>query len=135
MKKLLTAGLLVLKDRKLLLAYSNNKQCFYLPGGKTDAEETAEQALCREIKEELNTPLIETKLIYYTHITAPAYGEANGVIMEQECFFTSQSINPVAAAEIGALHYFTLEEYLQQQNTAPGAIMVLQQLKADDYID
>jgi 8-oxo-dGTP pyrophosphatase MutT (NUDIX family) len=135
MEKLQTAGLLVIKDRKLLLAFSNNKQCFYLPGGKTDTGETARQALCREIREELNTPLTEADLIYYTHITAPAYGEANGVIMEQECFFTSQPVNPVAAAEIGALHFFTLEEYLQQQNTAPGAIIVLQQLKADDYID
>ncbi len=135
MTKLQTAGLLLIKERKLLLAYSNNKQCFYLPGGKTDAGETTKQALCREIREELNTHLAITDLIYYTHITASAYGEADGIVMEQDCFFLNKQLNPVAAAEIGALHYFTLEEYLQQPHTAPGAIMVLQQLKADDYID
>jgi len=29
-----TAGLVVIKNRKLLLAFSNNKQAYYLPGGK-----------------------------------------------------------------------------------------------------
>ena len=43
-----------IKDKKLLLAFSKNKQCFYLPGGKIDTGETAKQALCREIGEELN---------------------------------------------------------------------------------
>lgn len=130
-----TAGLLVIKDRKLLLAFSNNKQCYYLPGGKIDNGESARQALCREIKEELNVGLQEDDLQYYTHITAPAFGENNGVIMEQDCFLLLTSIEPSAAAEIGSLHYFTLTEYLAQPQTAPGAIMILEQLKADDVID
>jgi 8-oxo-dGTP pyrophosphatase MutT (NUDIX family) len=133
--KLPTAGLLLLKDRKLLLAFSNNKQCYYLPGGKIDEGETAAQALCREIAEELNVQLQPNDLQFYTHISATAYGEAKDVIMEQDCFFTSKEINPIAAAEIGALHYFTMQEYLQQTNTAPGAVMILQQLKEADYID
>lgn len=133
--QLFTAGLLLIKHRKLLLAYSNNKKCFYLPGGKIDKGETAAQALCREIAEELHTVLTENDLKFYTHITAAAYGEAAGIIMEQDCFFATEKINPIAAAEIGALQYFNLAEYQQQPNTAPGAIMVLQQLKADGYID
>jgi len=43
-----TAGLVVVKDRKLLLAFSNNKKAFYLPGGKTDEGETTREALLRE---------------------------------------------------------------------------------------
>ncbi|MGE5106026.1 MAG: NUDIX hydrolase [Sphingobacteriales bacterium] len=133
--KLATAGLLVIQNRKLLLAYSNNKQCFYLPGGKIDEGETPTLALCREIGEELNVNLTEDELEYYTHITAPAFGENNGVIMEQDCFLVFQKIEPKAAAEIGELRYFTLNEYLQQENTAPGAVMILQQLKDDGLID
>lgn len=135
MKKLHTAGLLVIKERKLLLAYSNNKQCFYLPGGKVDAGETATQALCREILEEINTALLETDLVFYTHITAPAYGEAKGIIMEQDCFFIHKTVTPVAAAEIGALRYFTLEEYKNEICIAPGVVMVLEQLQKDGYTD
>jgi hypothetical protein len=32
--QLQTAGLVVIKNRKLLLAFSKNKQAFYLPGAK-----------------------------------------------------------------------------------------------------
>jgi 8-oxo-dGTP pyrophosphatase MutT (NUDIX family) len=133
--QLQTAGLLLLKNRKLLLAYSNNKQCFYLPGGKTNTGETSTQALCREIKEELAIEITEQELTYYTHITAPAYGEKPELIMEQDCFLLTRQVEPVASAEIGELRYFSLNEYLQQTNTAPGAIMILEKLKNHNLID
>lgn len=133
--KLATAGILVIQNRKLLLAYSNNKQCFYLPGGKIDKDETPTLALCREIEEEMNVRLMEEELEYYTHITAPAYGELNGIIMEQDCFLVRRKIEPVANAEIGELKYFTLTDYLNEPNTAPGAVRILELLKEDGYID
>ncbi|HEV8282753.1 MAG TPA: NUDIX domain-containing protein [Chitinophagaceae bacterium] len=133
--KLPTAGLLIVENRKLLLAYSKNKQCFYLPGGKIDEGETARKALCREIAEEMNVLIDEGELKYYTHITAPAYGETNGIVMEQDCFFLKRNITPEPASEIGELKYFSLSDYLSESNRAPGALMVLEQLKADDYID
>jgi 8-oxo-dGTP pyrophosphatase MutT (NUDIX family) len=130
-----TAGLLIIKNRKLLLAYSKNKQCFYLPGGKIDDGESAMQALCREIEEELNVQLIESDLDYYTHITASAYGENNGVIMEQDCFLLNKRVEPKASAEIGELRFFALKEYLAEINTAPGAVMILEKLKGDNLVD
>lgn len=133
--KLATAGLLVIKDRKLLLAFSRNKQCFYLPGGKIDPHETPAAALCREIAEELNVQLNHTDLHYYVHISAPDYGEADGVIMEQDCFIVHGALQPVASAEIGDLRYFSLNEYLLQENKAPGAVMILQRLQTDGLID
>ncbi|WP_245973015.1 hypothetical protein [Sphingobacterium siyangense] len=36
-KCLPTAGLVSIKEDKLLLAYSNNRKAWYLPGGKIDA--------------------------------------------------------------------------------------------------
>jgi ADP-ribose pyrophosphatase YjhB (NUDIX family) len=133
--KLPTAGLLVIKNRKLLLAYSRNKKCFYLPGGKIDARETAAKALCREIAEEMSVTIDEQELEFYTHITAPAYGEENGIIMEQDCFFLHRNITPEAAAEIEQLKYFSLDEYRAEKNRAPGAVMILEKLKLAGYID
>src|SRR6478609_6336456 len=135
MMKLPTAGLLVIQDRKLLLAYSRNKKCFYLPGGKIDEGETAALALCREIAEEMNVTIDEHELKYHTHITAPAYGEENGIIMEQDCFFLHRSITPKASAEIGELKYFSLNEYLSETNRAPGALMILERLQKEGLID
>jgi len=129
------AGLIYIENRKLLLAYSNNKKCFYLPGGKVDTNELITEALCREIAEEMNTVINEQDLQFFTHITAPAYGETAGTVMEQDCYFLNQKIIPVAAAEIGALKYFSLEEYLMQVNHAPGAIMILEKLKEENWID
>jgi 8-oxo-dGTP pyrophosphatase MutT (NUDIX family) len=133
--RMATAGLLVIEDRKLLLAYSVNKNCFYLPGGKIDANETAAIALCREIAEEMNVTIDAHELKYYTHITAPAYGEQNGIIMEQECFFLHRTISPEASAEIGEIKFFSLGDYLLESNRAPGAVMVMEQLKTEGYID
>lgn len=129
------AGLIYIENKKLLLAFSKNKQCFYLPGGKIDDGETAAEALCREIAEELNIYLQVDELEFYTHISAPAYGEKNGVMMEQDCFLADKTEEPEASSEIGELRYFTLNEYLAETNKAPGAVMVLELLKEDELID
>jgi 8-oxo-dGTP pyrophosphatase MutT (NUDIX family) len=130
-----TAGLLVIRERKLLLAFSANKQAFYLPGGKINAGETAEQALAREIKEELNLDLKEEDLRYYTHITAPAFGEQESIVMEQECFFCEVAGEPQANAEIATLDYFDCSDYHAQTHRAPGVVMVMRKLKEDGMID
>ena len=129
------AGLLYIKNRKLLLAFSNNKKCFYLPGGKIDINESATIALCREVFEEMNVIIKETDLEFYTHISAAAYGETQDIIMEQDCFLLRKKITPYASAEIAALKYFSLEEYKKEMNQAPGALMILEQLKVANYID
>jgi len=135
MMKLPTVGLLMIQNRRLLLAYSRNKKCFYLPGGKIDEGETAAMALCREIAEEMNITIDQDELKYHTHITAPAYGEEDGIIMEQDCFFLHRNVAPQASAEIGELKYFSLDDYLSETNRAPGAVMILERLQQEGLID
>lgn len=135
MVALKTVGLLVVRDRKLLLAFSRNKQCFYLPGGKVDEGETEKGALCREIEEELHVQLTEEDLEYYTHITAPAFGEKRGVIMEQDCYLVHRDIEPKPAAEIGEIRFFSSDEYAQQSAQAPGAIAILKILQEAGLVD
>ena len=135
MTQLFTAGLLIIRNRQLLLAYSSRKQCFYLPGGKLDAGETAAEALCREAAEELNIHLHPDELHFYTHITAPAYGETAGTIMEQDCFRILKPVQPQATAEIEKIDWFTSSLYAKEVQQAPGAVMILAKLKTDDLID
>jgi 8-oxo-dGTP pyrophosphatase MutT (NUDIX family) len=135
MHTLTTAGLVVVKDRKLLLAFSNNKKAFYLPGGKTDKGETTEAALLREVSEELNVDLVPEKVRFYTHITAPAFGEQDGIVMEQDCFLYDLDQQPRPAAEIGDLRYFDTQAYREQPHQVPGVVMVMHQLEKDNLID
>jgi 8-oxo-dGTP pyrophosphatase MutT (NUDIX family) len=128
-------GLILIRERKLLLAFSRNKQAYYLPGGKTDPGELSEQALVREIREELNLDLNIEALEFYTHVSAPAFGEVAGVQMEQDCFIYARQVNPVPGAEIGSIRYFSVAEYGQEPRQAPGVITILNLLKADGLID
>jgi 8-oxo-dGTP pyrophosphatase MutT (NUDIX family) len=134
MTYLSTAGLVVIRDRKLLLAFSNNKQAWYLPGGKTNDGETTLSALIREIKEEMNIPLEADDLRYYAHITAPAFGEEPVVMMEQDCYIHELLSTPVPSAEIGKLDYFNSRQY-QAEKQVPGVILLMRKLKADGLID
>lgn len=134
-KKLQTAGLVVIQDRKLLLAYSKRKQAFYLPGGKLDEGENAITALLREIKEELSIEMIPEELQFYCHISAPAYGEQPAVIMEQDCFLYSLRSTPVVNAEIEMIRFFSFNEFRQEAIQVPGVILLFEQLVKDNQVD
>ena len=129
--KLPTAGLLVIQNKQLLLAFSRNKQAWYLPGGKIDKGETAIYGLIREIKEELNLAIDRSELSYYCHISAPAYGKNNNLIMEQDCYLYElrENINP--SNEIEAVRFFSLEDYKNEPAQVIGVLMVFEKLIAD----
>ncbi|UOO90650.1 NUDIX domain-containing protein [Vitreoscilla massiliensis] len=132
---LATAGLIIVQHKALLLAYSKHKQAWYLPGGKIDAGETAEQALLREINEELSLNLDTTRLRHYTHISAPAYGEYPAITMEQDCFVYDLGCDTFQAqAEIGAARYFTWDEFQQLDTQVAGVIQVYAHLRADGWV-
>lgn len=48
------AGGIIIRDRKLLAVRSKDKDHFVIPGGKLEKDETPENALIRELKEEIN---------------------------------------------------------------------------------
>lgn len=129
--KLPTAGLLVIQNKQLLLAFSRNKQAWYLPGGKIDKGETAISGLIREIKEELNLAIDPSELSYYCHISATAYGENNNLIMEQDCYLYElrENINP--SNEIEAVRFFSLEDYKNEPAQVIGVLMVFEKLITD----
>lgn len=132
---LITAGLVIVKKRKLLLAFSKNKKAWYLPSGKTEHNESTSAALIREIKEELNIDLGPDALSYYMHVSAPAFGEKNNIIMEQDCFLYELSHNPKPSAEIEAFKYFDTVDYSFEPSQVPGVIILMNQLKKDNLIN
>lgn len=134
MKTLKTAGLVVTKDKQLLLAYSSNKNAWYLPGGKVDAGETSGEALIREIEEELNIRLDAGKLEAYHHISAPAYGEVPTLQMEQDTFRYELTEHITPGNEIEAVRFFDLETYRKEPAQVPGVLQIFEKLKTDGFI-
>ncbi|SMG05965.1 NUDIX hydrolase [Sphingobacterium psychroaquaticum] len=131
---LLTAGLIVVQDHKLLLAYSKNKKAWYLPGGKIDAGEDSVTSLQREIQEELNIQLDIDRITFYCHITAPAYGEASHIIMEQDCFMYEMTEDIQPSNEIEAVKFFDLATYQLEEAQVVGVIAVFEKLAADSLL-
>lgn len=126
-----TAGLVVVKDSKLLLTYSNSKKAWYLPGGKIDEGENTQEALVREIEEELTLVLDESRLEYLTHIVAPAYGEKKNILMQQSCYSYDIREDAIKVAnEIGGVHYYTFDEYVAHEIQVAGVLLVFEFLKA-----
>lgn len=125
-----TAGLIVYQNKQLLLAFSKHKSAWYLPGGKIDPEESPLEALIREIQEELCVTLLKTDLTPLFHITAPAFGEKEGIIMEQDCFQGPSALPYKASSEIGELRYFSLADYMAQSPIVPGVITAFEKLQA-----
>ena len=133
-KALPTAGLVVVKGDKLLLAYSKNKKAWYLPGGKIDEGESSLETLQREIFEELNIVLNAEQLKYYCHITAPAYGEEPPIIMEQNCFIYQLNEKIEPKNEIGEVRFFDIKMYQSEPAQVPGVLLVFDKLIKDKVL-
>ncbi|MEL7615602.1 NUDIX domain-containing protein [Vreelandella titanicae] len=99
-------------DGRLLLVRKHNTSFFMQPGGKIDAGETAPEALCRELKEELGLQVNEDQLIPLGVYSAPAANEPD--IMLEAHLFSLVIDEPVeAAAEIAEARWVTREEAWQ----------------------
>ncbi|MFD6045090.1 NUDIX domain-containing protein [Streptomyces koyangensis] len=74
---------------------------FYLPGGKPDPGETAEEALHRELAEELGITLRHHRFLAEIHATAAL----EGVPMRMRVYEVDTSDTPRPAAELAALRW------------------------------
>lgn len=69
-KKSKWIGLLVIKNKKVLMVKEFGQDFYSLPGGILEKDETEKQTLLREIKEELNVDVVDYKI--YGKYTLPA---------------------------------------------------------------
>lgn len=121
-----------IKDRKVLYARSKDKDVFYKPGGKREVGESDEQALVREIKEELQVDLVPESIRYIKTFTDQAHGKPAGVIVEVKCYEADFTGELKVGAEIAELGWLTSKDIEKTSNTGQ---MCLRWLKERDLID
>lgn len=86
MKEIDKIAFLYLKDGKILSTLSKGKDTYYIPGGKREGNETDEETLVRECKEELTIDIKKDTIKYYGTFEAQAHGKAEGILVKMTCY-------------------------------------------------
>ena len=97
---------LEIQDNHILLTKSYGKDKYYIPGGKRELGETDEQALLREIHEELTVRIDPRTLQFIGVFEAQAHGQPAGVSVKMTCYTGAYVGELEASAEIEALKWF-----------------------------
>jgi len=96
-----------IKDGRLLCARSRGRSAYFLPGGKREAGESDEQALTREVREELCVELRPETLKPAGVFEAQAHGQPEGVLVRMTCFSGDYTGQLQPAAEIEEIAWLT----------------------------
>jgi 8-oxo-dGTP diphosphatase len=127
--ELTSVAWLCLRDRRLLCVRSHDRDRFYLPGGKPEADETLEQALVREVMEEVGIRLADIRFAFA--VRAQAHGQAEGTVVTMHCFHADGPGEPRAAREIAELAWFAMED---RALAAPAVQRALDRLEAESFL-
>lgn len=118
--------------RRVLGARSRGKQTCYIPGGKRDPGESDEEALVREIREELSVDLLPQTLKFEGVFRAQADGKPLGTIVKVTCYAADFSGVIRADAEIEEVTWLTSAD---RHRCSQAAVQILDWLKAAGRID
>lgn len=126
---------ILIKDRKLLVTRTKGKHTFVGPGGKFESAETAQQALIRELREELKIELTEADFSQFGVFKAIAAYDSSKQVEMTVFLVKSWTGEIVPDNEIEEIKWITSSDLA----SAPvGSIFeheVIPQLKAQGLID
>ncbi len=94
-------------DKKILSTLSKGKDIYYIPGGKREGDETDNQALIREAKEELSIDLIPDTIKLVGVFEAQAHGKKEGLIVRMTCYSADYTGVLTPDSEIAEMVWFT----------------------------
>lgn len=119
MKIIRCACLVAVQDDKLLLVRVRENEHWYLPGGKIEQGELPEQALLRELWEELGISVDPQSVRYLYTVHGPAYGQTGDV--ELVCFSAQWENTPRPLGEISEVQWL----HWQEQTKFAPAVQIL----------
>ncbi|MGH2482447.1 MAG: NUDIX hydrolase, partial [Ktedonobacteraceae bacterium] len=75
-----------IQNQRLLSTRSKGKDTYYIPGGKREGGETDQEALLREVKEELTIDLHPETITFFGQFEAQAHGKPEGTLVRMLCY-------------------------------------------------
>ena len=115
-----TAALVCVQNNQILLVRVRDNTIWYFPGGKIDLGESAEEAVLREVKEELNISLQNQDINYLGETVTDNHDRTDTVSIQCFAADINQEIKP--CAEISEINWFGLED---KEFMSPGVIEVV----------
>lgn len=113
MADIIKSGLLVLNEGSTKFLVTKNSDpavpFWLMPGGKIEAGESPEEALVREIREELSCAIERDSLEFITEYNAPAAGKP-GKVLNIKLFHGTLIGEPQASSEIKELGWLSKED-------------------------
>ncbi len=124
-------ALIYIENQKILAAKSRGRDIYYIPGGKREPGESDEEALVREISEELSMTLDPSRLKFYGEFQAQAHGQPEGVLVRLRCYTTTERAEVRAAAEIDEVSWLG---YADRPKVSLAAQLLFDDLKTEGTI-
>ena len=121
-----------IRDRKVLETCSYGKDKWYIPGGKRDGNETDQEALVREMKEELLVDLIPEMIKYYGTFEAQAHGKPEGTVVRMTCYTGQYRGERSTSADVEKKDWF---DYSKRKEVSLVDQLIFDDLKSKNLID
>lgn len=121
-----------LKDNKVLETLSRGKDIWYIPGGKREGDETDQEALIREVKEELDIDLLLETIQHYGTFEAQAHGKPEGTAVRMTCYTANFTGELTPTSEVEKMAWFT---YSDKHKTSPVDHLIFDDLKEKGLIE
>ena len=121
-----------IRDRKVLETCSYGKDKWYIPGGKREAGESDDQALIREMKEELLVDLVPETIKHCGTFEAQAHGKPEGTMVRMTCYTAKYNGTLSPSAEVEKLDWFG---YSKRNDVSPVDQLIFDDLEAKNLID
>jgi 8-oxo-dGTP diphosphatase len=121
-----------IRNKSVLSTLSRGKDTYYIPGGKREIGESDQEALIREIKEELSVELDGNTLDFIGIFEAQAHGHDEGILVKMTCYSGSYKGTLKPDSEIESMAWLNTSD---KDKISPVDILIFDYLNRKGLID